>query len=229
MYFKCVHYLMEAYLDKTLTPYERVYKAYYCKTFFVTWYENCERASQFISYQCYKDLKCCADGLIMYLLTLMTEFPSAPVVTCYVGTDSNEQAFAFIRIGCYAGRRTHLDTLIMAHGLEKLNIRSLMPGHEPFQIAQTRGRHVLKPAVLLPNEICPEMNTKIGSSPMWYGRDIDAQILRNSMKNAINECILDCQKLKLPFFMNAEPDRIPSTTLRARGFSEQHDEEEFDV
>ena len=33
MYFKALHYLCAAFLDKSLDPYERVYKAWWCKTF----------------------------------------------------------------------------------------------------------------------------------------------------------------------------------------------------
>ena len=33
MYFKALHYLCADFLDKSLDPYERVYKAWWCKTF----------------------------------------------------------------------------------------------------------------------------------------------------------------------------------------------------
>ena len=74
MYLKCLHYLMEAFLNKELSPNERVYKAWYSKTCFVVWRENVSHCSQFIPYETFKDLKCAADGLVLYLLLLKKSF-----------------------------------------------------------------------------------------------------------------------------------------------------------
>ena len=48
LYFKAVHFLAEAFLDKEINPYERVYKAWWCKNFFVKWEENTSYSGQHI-------------------------------------------------------------------------------------------------------------------------------------------------------------------------------------
>ena len=48
MYLKCIHYFMKAFFDKCLSPEERVFKMWYCKTFFVTRTEGTTDSSQFI-------------------------------------------------------------------------------------------------------------------------------------------------------------------------------------
>ena len=40
MYLKSIFLLTEAFYDKTLTPQERMYRAWFCKTFLVTWDRN---------------------------------------------------------------------------------------------------------------------------------------------------------------------------------------------
>lgn len=68
MYLKCIQLLGESFMEKSLSPEERVYRAYYCKTFFVQWKKGITDTSQFISWQTFKDVCCCVDGLVMYLL-----------------------------------------------------------------------------------------------------------------------------------------------------------------
>ena len=216
MYLKCIHYLMDAYLNKYLSPEERVFKVWYCKTFFMTWNKGKKHASQFITDETFKDINCCCDGLILYLLLLKKEFPSSAIVTYYLGSDPNEQAYAFCRISQFAGRRTNLSAMTLACGLEKLNIRSAQPGDEPFQIAHTRGKHVMKKAVPLDHEIIPDDPEVV---PVWFGNSLNEQTIRNTMKNATKACIDDCKELGFPFFMKATPDQIPLTN--AIGFSEK--------
>ena len=179
MYLKCIHYLMDAYLNKYLSPEERVFKVWYCKTFFMTWNKGKKHASQFITDETFKDINCCCDGLILYLLLLKKEFPSSAIVTYYLGSDPNEQAYAFCRISQFAGRRTNLSAMTLACGLEKLNIRSAQPGDEPFQIAHTRGKHVMKKAVPLDHEIIPDDPEVV---PVWFGNSLNEQTIRNTIK-----------------------------------------------
>ena len=133
------------------SPNERVYKAWYSKTFFVVWREQVLHCSQFIPYETFKDLKCAADGLVLHLLLLKKEFPESPVVPYYLGSDMNEQCFARVRNGRHAGRRTNLDCVTLSQGMEKINLTSALPGNEPFQIAHTRGKTVMKEAIPLPD------------------------------------------------------------------------------
>ena len=70
MYFKALHFLCEAFLDKSLDPYERVYKAWWCKTFFTVWDSNKNGAEGFMTREAYKDIVCGCDGLVLYMETL---------------------------------------------------------------------------------------------------------------------------------------------------------------
>ena len=72
LYFKAVHFLAEAFLDKEINPYERVYKAWWCKNFFVKWEENTSYSGQhIITSQTFQDLICACDGLILYIQLLI--------------------------------------------------------------------------------------------------------------------------------------------------------------
>lgn len=201
MFLKCIQFLCEAFLDKNLSPAERVFKAYYCKTFLVEWRRNITHGSQFISGKCFKDVCCCVDGLIMYLLLLKKKFPDATVVSWHLGSDPNEQAYAFCRIGRNAGRRTNLNAISLANGLERINVKSaLLDAEDTTSYAHTRGRSVLRRVVPLPGEN-EEYNNDV---KIWHGKEINSLSIKCSIQNAINTCIKYCQKLNLPFFMNCD-------------------------
>ena len=124
LYFKAVHFLAEAFLDKEINPYERVYKAWWCKTFFVKWEENTSYSGQHILSQMFQDLICACDGLILYIQLLMKKYPDAEITTYHLGSDQNEQLFAFIRTSYAGGGSKNLDAATMAYGIEKRNVRS---------------------------------------------------------------------------------------------------------
>ena len=65
----------------------------------------------------YKYITNNADGLIMYMLSLAKDFPDAPVVPFFLGSDINEQAHADARLTQYAGRRTNLDAITLVQGM----------------------------------------------------------------------------------------------------------------
>ena len=67
---------------------------------------------------------------MLYLLLLKNEFPESPVVPYYLGSDC----------------------VTLSQGMEKINLTSALPGNEPFQIAHTRGKTVMKEAIPLPDE-----------------------------------------------------------------------------
>ena len=121
MYLKAVQYIAEAFLDKEIDPYERAYKAWWAKTFFVTWKEN-TYSTVSITNQTYLDLICTCDGLVLYLTLLKKQFPNAEIVTYYLGSDQNEQLFAFIRVSFSSGRSRNMDAITMAHGMERKNV-----------------------------------------------------------------------------------------------------------
>ena len=53
----------------------------------------------------------------MYMLSLAKDFPDAPVVPFFLGSDINEQAHADARLTQYAGRRTNLDAITLVQGM----------------------------------------------------------------------------------------------------------------
>ena len=210
MYLKCIKFLCESFLDKNCSPDERVYRAYYCKTFLVEWRNNITGASQFISEQCFKDVCCCVDGLILYMLLLKKEFPNAAVVSFHLGSDPNEQAFSYCRIGQYAGRRTNLDAISIATGLERINVKSTLSGtDDTTAIAHTRGRHVLKMVVPLPGKKHVPLPTLPTRNKIWLGNEINESSIKCSLKTAINDCISDCKKLQFPFFLDCRSNKMP--------------------
>ena len=81
LYSKAVHFLAEAFLDKEINPYERLYKAWWCKNFFVKWEENTSYSGQHITSQTFQDLICACDGLILYIQLLIKKYPDADITT----------------------------------------------------------------------------------------------------------------------------------------------------
>ena len=95
----------------------------YVKTFLVTWSENHNSKSVggFISSQTFRDVINCCDGLVLYIAMLMNMFPDSPVVPFFFTIEVNERYFVTVRFGRYTGRRTHLDAVTLAQGLEQRN------------------------------------------------------------------------------------------------------------
>ena len=120
MYLKSTQFLSEAFFDKALWPEERVWKLSWVKTFLVKWSEVAS-GPNFISTETFKDVKCCCDGLILYILVLAKYFKDQVLVPWFLTSDVCEQAFAFVRVGRYNGRRTNVDASTLAEGLECLN------------------------------------------------------------------------------------------------------------
>jgi hypothetical protein len=191
IYLKSIQCLTEAFFDDNLTPGERIQKAWYTKTLLVLWYENVSK-QHFISKETFSDVKCLSDGLLLYFLLLRRSFPDSPVIPKLLGSDSCERAFAFFRCGQYSGRRTNVDALRLAQGLEKLNRHSeVVTEIDSNDAAHTRGRRVLlRPPGYKP----PEQPTR-----MFFGRDINVRDLIQFMEQGTKDCLYDCQKFRLDF------------------------------
>ena len=97
MFWKSLQYFNEGLLDKTLDPYQRAYRVWWARTFFTVWHENSVEATYRLTAQTYKDLVCACDGLILYFQLLKDKFPDAEIVCYYLGSDPNEQVYAYIR------------------------------------------------------------------------------------------------------------------------------------
>ena len=88
---------------------------------------------------------------------LKKRFKSAKITTYLLGSDANEQLFAWIGTGIFTGRRTDLDAITLAYGCEKRNLRSeLALADDLTAFAHSRGRSILREEVPLPHE--PWMN-----------------------------------------------------------------------
>lgn len=218
MYLKCTHWLCEAFLDKDLSPMERVYRAYYAKSFFYRWFHHSKSRHSSVTSPTFYDVCCCVDGLIDYLLTLLKKFPNAPIVTFYLGSDICEQVFAFIRISRYSGRRTNLDADILSYGLERRNVSSELTYDTTQFVAHTRGRVVLKKVVPLPDEKAMEYVTP---DELFYGRDLKESDIRNTIKKAINDCFTECVKFGFDCFSNASLNALPRDISRKASVTEE--------
>ena len=116
------------------------------------------------------------------MLSLAKDFPNAPVVPYFLGSDSNEQAHADARLTQYAGRRTNLYAITLVQGMEKINVKSSLPDKESFQVVHTRGRTVHKETVPLEGD---QANPENSGDPnrQIFGSDINVQGIRNPIKN----------------------------------------------
>ena len=113
--------------------------------------------------------------------------------------------------------------------MEKINFTSALPGNEPFQIAHTRGKTVMKEAIPLPDEPVDPAGFKKGEPSIWYGKSIDEKSLKNTMKNGTKACIDNCTAFGFPFLKDCVYDHIPRTSSKAEGHSEEDDQQDEDV
>jgi hypothetical protein len=202
MYLKAIQFLTESFYDKDLTPEEKVYRAWWSKTFFVVWYEKVPSRELFISMKTFQDVICCCDGLILYMVMLRRYFPDADVLPHLFTSDQCEQAFAFVRIGRYSGRRTNIDCITLAEGLAcrnktyELSVRV----EDVTQCAHTRGRRILRKPVPKPGETA--MLVEKRDQQPHKGSSLNEQTLKNAMKKGTKECIAECRALNLDFFVD---------------------------
>ena len=92
---------------------------WWAKTFFSTWGANSSYKGQHITDQTFKDLICACDGMILYITLLIKKYPDSVLTTELLGSDQNEQPFAFIRTSYAGGRSRNLDAATLAFGTEK--------------------------------------------------------------------------------------------------------------
>ena len=231
MYLKCTHWLCEAFLVKNMSPMERLHRAYYAKTFFYVWFHYSKSQHSSLTSQTFYDVCCCVDGLVDYLLTLLKKFPEAPIVTFYLGSDICEQFFAFVRISRYSGRRTNVDADVLSYGLERRNLSSEITDDTNKYVAHTRGRAVLKTVIPLPNEKVVE---QIAPKELFIGKDLNESAIRNTIKKATNDCIMECLNYGFDCFERASLNALPRNRSSEGSMSdvpheieEQNDDEDL--
>ena len=136
IYLKALQLFLEAFLDPDLCPTRRIQKA---------WYTKNSQPTEFVSRETFTDIKCAIDGLFLYMVLLMKEFPESPIVPQYLGSDINELVYAFVRIGMYYGRRSNMEALRLAQGMEKRNAyTNILKNFKDEGFAHSRGRHILQ-------------------------------------------------------------------------------------
>ena len=214
MYLKAVHYIAEAFIDKEIDPYERAYKIWWAKSFFVCWNDNTESAQYCITSQTLQDIICACDGLILYFQILKKRFPDAEIVSFYLGSDQNEQLFAFVRISFSGGRSRNIDAATLAFGMERRNVRSgLSLTEDNTAIAHTRSRTVLHPAVPLEfNRVKVEVVQK--DEGVWTGSRLSIADLEKALNKATRDCIAEGKRYQFPVFMKVQnPDDRTGTLI----------------
>lgn len=165
----------------------------------------------------------------MYLLLLKKNFPYASIVPFFIGSDINEQTFAFIRVAQYAGRRTNLDAITLALGLEKRNLYSAISDDDDMSVyAHTRGRSGLKPTIPLSREKV-DTPLKGRKSKLYLGKDIIIDKLKQSMEQGTKACFVDCKWFRLPFVSSNNPDGPKNPCLKIQREDSDEIPEEYDM
>ena len=168
----------------------------------VKWKECVPASQYFITEQTYLDLICSCDAMVLYFLVLKDSFPDAHVVPQFLTSDICELVFSFIRIGRYSGRRTNVDAITLALGLEARNKKSEMSVTSDVcgQFGHSRGRTILHPTVPLDDE--ESLTDPIdGPTPsVCKGRDISTQGMIEALNQGSRDCMADIERAGLPFF-----------------------------
>ena len=90
--------------------------------FVVVWNAHKSCPEEFVTTETYKDIICSCDGLVLYLEMLRKKFPDAVITTYFLGSDQNEQLYAFKRVSYSHGRSRNLDAITIAYGIERRNV-----------------------------------------------------------------------------------------------------------
>ena len=91
LYLECINLLMLSFLDRRLSPVERLTSVGCVKAVFQLWREASIRerslTTQFITTQTFKDVICAIEGLIMYIFKLSVEYPDSDIVPWYYSSE----------------------------------------------------------------------------------------------------------------------------------------------
>ena len=175
------------------------------RPFVVVWNAHKSCPEEFVTTETYKDIICSRDGLALYLEMLRKKFPDAVITTYFLGSDQNEQLYAFIRVSYSHGRSRNLDAITIAYGIERRNVWSeLSITNDKSVIAHTRGRSVLRPELKITGENEVD-ELRIPPSGAWKGSDLKLETLVQT--KATRECIREGKERNLGVFVEEEdPD-----------------------
>ena len=104
-YLKCLQFFVDTYLNKTLSPLERIYKAWYVVFFYRFWHgwllEDKKHTirNNFITYNAHACIELNGHSLILFLLTLRDKIPNGDqhFLPWLLGSQACEQTFRAAR------------------------------------------------------------------------------------------------------------------------------------
>ena len=175
--------------------------------------------------------------MIFYITLLIKKYPDSVLTTELLGSDQNEQLFAFIRTSYAGGRSRNLDAATLAFGTEKKNVRSeLSLPDDRSVVAHTRGRTLMRPTVPSPavkKSFISVKNTSEQDPIVWTGKMVEINELVKSMNKGSKNCIQEGKQYRFPVFLR-ELDPEERTGKRIEDIDSideccyEHDEEELE-
>ena len=175
--------------------------------------------------------------MIFYITLLIKKYPDSVLTTELLGSDQNEQLFAFIRTSYAGGRSRNLDAATLAFGTEKKNLRSeLSLTDDRSVVAHTRGRTLMRPTVPSPavkKSSISVKNTSEQDPIVWTGKMVEINELVKSMNKGSKNCIQEGKQYRFPVFLR-ELDPEERTGKRIEDIDSideccyEHDEEELE-
>ena len=175
--------------------------------------------------------------MILYITLLIKKYSDSVLTTELLGSDQNEQLFAFIRTSYAGGRSRNLDAATLAFGTEKKNVRSeLSLPDDRSVVAHTRGRTLMRPTVPSPavkKSSISVKNTSEQDPIVWTGKMIEINELVKRMNKGSKNCIQEGKQYRFPVFLR-ELDPEERTGKRIEDIDSideccyEHDEEELE-
>ena len=143
--------------------------------------------------------------MILYITLLIKKYPDSVLTTELLGSDQNEQLFAFIRTSYAGGRSRNLDAATLAFGTEKKNVRSELSLPDDISVvAHTRGRTLMRPTVPSPavkKSSISVKNTSELDPIVWTGKMVEINELVKSMNKGSKNCIQEGKQYRFPVFL----------------------------
>ena len=135
------------------------------------------------------------------MVLLMKEFPESPTVPQYLGSDINELVYSFVCIGMYYGRRSNMDALRLAQGMEKRNAyTNISKNFKDEGVAHSRGRHILQ-------RVTTEDHNE--NKITYKGKDIILQDIIKAMNEGTADCLADGNDFKLNYLRDSVHFKLP--------------------
>ena len=124
LYLEIIAFILEAFLEHSLTIVQRIFRVWYVKSLLHIWrswlvQHNYSLSQHFIHSVTFTDINSICDGFLCLLLYCHKN--NLWFCPQYYTSDHCEQAFSYCRIGRYCGRRTNISATDLIDGLERRN------------------------------------------------------------------------------------------------------------